>query len=171
MMIPAIVGALLIACSLPAATYHVDARGLGGNPSDSNPGTAEKPWKSAMKAFTSASPGDTVIFRKGLYRMPRTLLTADLRLDPAEGRPFVFKAPPGEEVIITVMKPVKADDVLVELDTRELTLEASSAESDLVRYTRESEKALAAGCNEYETKPVDLANLLAKIEALLKPRT
>jgi hypothetical protein len=34
---------------------------------------------------------------------------------------------------------------LVELDTRELTLEASAAESDLVRYSRESEKALAAG--------------------------
>ena len=110
MMMPPIGGVLLIACSLPAATYHVDALGLGGNPSDSNPGTAEKPWKSAMKAFTSASPGDMVIFRKGLYRMPRTLLTADLRLDPAEGRPFVFKALPGEEVIITVMKPVKAGD-------------------------------------------------------------
>ena len=33
------------------------------------------------------------------------------------------------------------------------------------------EKAMAAGCDEYETKPVDLASLLAKIEALLaKPR-
>ena len=29
------------------------------------------------------------------------------------------------------------------------------------------EKALAAGCNEFETKPVDLASLLAKMEALL----
>lgn len=29
------------------------------------------------------------------------------------------------------------------------------------------EKALAAGCNEYETKPVELTSLLAKIEALL----
>ena len=31
------------------------------------------------------------------------------------------------------------------------------------------EKALAAGCNEYETKPVDLASLLGKIEVLLRP--
>jgi CheY-like chemotaxis protein len=31
------------------------------------------------------------------------------------------------------------------------------------------EKALAAGCNEYETKPVDLASLLGKIESLLRP--
>jgi len=29
------------------------------------------------------------------------------------------------------------------------------------------EKALAAGCDDFDTKPVDLARLLAKIEALL----
>jgi len=29
------------------------------------------------------------------------------------------------------------------------------------------EKALAAGCNEFETKPVDLASLLAKMESFL----
>jgi CheY-like chemotaxis protein len=30
------------------------------------------------------------------------------------------------------------------------------------------EKALEAGCNDYDTKPVDLPRLLGKIEALLK---
>lgn len=30
------------------------------------------------------------------------------------------------------------------------------------------EQALAAGCDEYESKPVDLERLLAKIEALIK---
>ena len=29
------------------------------------------------------------------------------------------------------------------------------------------EKALEAGCDDYDTKPVDLPRLLAKIEALL----
>jgi two-component system cell cycle response regulator DivK len=30
------------------------------------------------------------------------------------------------------------------------------------------ERALAAGCDEYETKPLDLARLIAKIEALVQ---
>ncbi len=31
------------------------------------------------------------------------------------------------------------------------------------------EKAIAAGCDEYETKPIDFKRLLAKIQALLEP--
>ena len=31
------------------------------------------------------------------------------------------------------------------------------------------EKALAAGCDDFDTKPIDRARLLAKIEALLRP--
>ena len=34
----------------------------------------------------------------------------------------------------------------------------------------DEEKAFAAGCNDYETKPVDLAKLLAKIDALLQSK-
>ena len=34
----------------------------------------------------------------------------------------------------------------------------------------DEEKALASGCNDYETKPVDLPKLLAKIDALLQSK-
>jgi two-component system cell cycle response regulator DivK len=34
----------------------------------------------------------------------------------------------------------------------------------------DEEKALGAGCDDYETKPVDLPRLLAKIEALLQSK-
>jgi two-component system cell cycle response regulator DivK len=37
--------------------------------------------------------------------------------------------------------------------------------------TEDRDKALAAGCDDYDTKPVDFQGLLTKIEALLASRT
>ncbi len=56
--------------------------------------------------------------------------------------------------------------------SRRLKADPATARIPIVALTaharaEDREKALAAGCDEFETKPVDLASLLAKMEALL----
>jgi two-component system, cell cycle response regulator DivK len=53
---------------------------------------------------------------------------------------------------------LKADDRLKHIPVIALTAHAMANDRD---------KALDAGCNEYDTKPIELPRLLAKMEALL----
>ena len=55
---------------------------------------------------------------------------------------------------------IKADDRLRHIPVIALTAHAMANDRD---------KALEAGCDDYDTKPIELPRLLAKMEALLPP--
>jgi CheY-like chemotaxis protein len=54
---------------------------------------------------------------------------------------------------------MKSDDLLRHIPVIALTAHAMANDRD---------KALAAGCDDYDTKPIELPRLLAKMEALLR---
>lgn len=76
------------AASLPAVecTSYVSPGGA-----DSNPGTKEKPWRTAQRAFDAAEPGQTICFRGGTYpmvttgRYSQTLITSDTKSGTKSG--------------------------------------------------------------------------------------
>ena len=86
---------------------------------------------------------------------------------------------------IDIASAKKPDLVLMDMDlpvvsgwdaTRALKAAPETASIPIIALTAHAlstdrEKALASGCDEYETKPIELARLLEKIESLLAAKT
>jgi two-component system, cell cycle response regulator DivK len=95
------------------------------------------------------------------------------------GFELVYAGDGAEAVSLT--KEQKPDLVLMDLSlpimdgweaTRQIKADPSTSAIPIIALTAHAmsgdrEKALAAGCNDYDTKPVDLPRLLGKIDTLL----
>ncbi|MCO5169446.1 MAG: response regulator [Planctomycetes bacterium] len=122
--------------------------------------------------------------------MPRLLLVEDDAMSRdmlqrrLERRGYeVVLATNGEEAVAAA-RSAAPDLVLMDLSlplldgwsaTRALKADAATRAVPVIALTAhamkgEEEKALAAGCDDFDTKPVDLARLLGKVEALLARR-
>ncbi len=100
-------------------------------------------------------------------RLQRKGYTVDLAMDGPEG---IVKASSGEYALVLM------DMSLPEIDGWEATRRIRATDGGktvpIIALTAHAmqgdrEKAMAAGCNDYDTKPVDLERLLGKMRALL----
>jgi len=96
----------------------------------------------------------------------------------------VFIAVDGEEGV-KLAQSVKPDVILMDMSlpaldgweaTRQLKAMVETHAIGIIALTahamaQDKEKALQAGCDDFDTKPVDLPRLLEKIEALLARKT
>jgi len=104
-------------------------------------------------------------------RLERKGYTVVIAVDGQQGVDMTYSESP-ELILMDMSLPVidgweatrrlKADEKTKSIPVIALTAHAMSGDR---------EKALAAGCNDYDTKPVDLPRLMAKIQALLEKKT
>jgi hypothetical protein len=91
---------LLVATNAFSETYYVSEN--DGN--DSNPGTAEKPFKTIQKAADVMKAGDTCMIAEGVYRE-----TIQLKTSGKSGQEIVFMAMDDEEVILSGTEVITAN--------------------------------------------------------------
>jgi CheY-like chemotaxis protein len=120
--------------------------------------------------------------------MPKILLVEDNELNRdmlsrrLQRRGFEVEAALDGEQAVDLAQSIRPDLILMDISlpmmdgceaTRRIRQNDGTASIPIIALTSHAmsgdrEKTIAAGCDEYETKPVDLNVLLEKIDALLK---
>lgn len=100
-------------------------------------------------------------------RLRRRDYTVDLAVDGQEAVDKT-KAERPDLILLDMSLPVKDGWTVAQ----ELKADAGLADIPIIALTAHAmvgdrEKALAAGCDEYETKPIDFKRLVSKIETML----
>lgn len=121
--------------------------------------------------------------------MPTLLLVEDNELNRdmlsrrLEKRGFVVLLAENAGLGLDLARTARPDLILMDMSlpgidgweaTRRLKADPASAATPVIALTAHAlagdrERALAAGCDEFEPKPVDMAGLLLKIQRLLAP--
>ena len=102
-------------------------------------------------------------------RLERKGFQIVVALDGQQGIDFAVSQQP-DLILMDMSLPVKdgwaaTREIRAAEETRSIPVIALTAHA----MTGEREKALEAGCSDFDTKPVDFARLLGKIQGLLPP--
>ena len=101
-------------------------------------------------------------------RLVRRKFDVDLAVDGQEALDKTRAHTP-DLILLDMSLPVKdgwtvAEELKADAATKNIPIIALTAHA----MVGDREKALAAGCDEYETKPIDFKRLVSKIEAMLE---
>ena len=135
-------GLIAQTCALPLSQLHESDRWFGAR------------WWSALKGRRGAPPRHSGLKLAGVLGLVGLVslffIPWDYRIDARltlRSKDLVFVPAPFDgylrQVHVDMGDKVKAGQVLMQLDTRELVLEESMAQADVLRYSREAEKAQA----------------------------
>ena len=135
-------GLIAQTCALPLSQLHESDRWFGAR------------WWSALKGRRGAPPRHSGLKLAGVLGLAGLVslffVPWDYRIDARltlRSKDLVFVPAPFDgylrQVHVDMGDKVKAGQVLMQLDTRELVLEESMAQADVLRYSREAEKAQA----------------------------